>query len=62
MNNRDVGTLARLSAPLYNIDKGKIPDHILLKLSKLTLEEWEITKTRARPGSEAIKQAERDAN
>lgn len=49
------------SAPLHDIGKVGIPDHILLKPGKLTAAEWAIMKTHARLGSEAIEQAERDA-
>jgi len=49
------------SAPLHDIGKVGIPDHILLKPGKLTAAEWTIMKTHARLGSEAIEQAERDA-
>ena len=49
------------SAPLHDIGKVGIPDSILLKPGPLTAEEWEIMKTHARLGSDAIEQAERDA-
>ncbi|MDP2823000.1 MAG: two-component system response regulator [Sulfuritalea sp.] len=48
------------SAPLHDIGKVGIPDSILQKPGKLTPEEWEIMKTHARLGSDAIEQAERD--
>ena len=60
LSDRNIDLLAR-SAPLHDIGKVGIPDHILLKPGKLTPEEWEIMKTHARLGSEAIEQAERDA-
>ena len=53
--------LLALSAPLHDIGKVGIPDSILRKPGKLTPEEWEIMKTHARLGAEAIEQAERDA-
>ncbi len=49
------------SAPLHDIGKVGIPDHVLLKPGKLTPEEWEIMKTHAELGSNAIAQAEADA-
>lgn len=51
--------LAR-SAPLHDIGKVGIPDHILLKPGKLTPEEWVIMKTHAAQGSDAMEKAERD--
>ncbi|MBK1693460.1 two-component system response regulator [Chromatium weissei] len=49
------------SAPLHDIGKVGIPDSILLKPGKLTPAEWEVMKTHAKLGSDAIEQAERDA-
>ena len=51
--------LAR-SAPLHDIGKVGIPDHILLKPGKLTPDEWVIMKTHAAQGSDAMEKAERD--
>ncbi|MBV5310189.1 response regulator [Chromatium okenii] len=50
------------SAPLHDIGKVGIPDSILLKPGKLTPAEWEVMKTHAKLGSDAIEQAERDAD
>lgn len=50
------------SAPLHDIGKVGIPDSILLKPGKLTPDEWEIMKTHAKLGSDAIELAERDAD
>ncbi len=56
---RTIELLAK-SAPLHDIGKVGIPDYILRKPGKLTPDEWEIMKTHARLGSDAIEQAERD--
>lgn len=50
------------SAPLHDIGKVGIPDHILLKPGKLTPEEWQVMMTHARLGSDAIEQAEADVD
>ena len=60
LDERTVNALAQ-SAPLHDIGKVGIPDHILLKPGKLTVEEFEIMKTHAKLGSDAIEQAERDS-
>ena len=56
---RYINSLAK-SAPLHDIGKVGIPDHILLKPGRLTPEEWSIMQTHARLGGEAIEAAERD--
>ena len=53
-------TMLTRSAPLHDIGKVGIPDHILRKPGTLTAEEWAVMKTHAALGSEAIQQAERD--
>jgi putative two-component system response regulator len=60
LDERTVNALAQ-SAPLHDIGKVGIPDHILLKPGKLTPEEWEIMKTHAEIGAQAIAQAEADS-
>ena len=47
------------SAPLHDIGKVGVPDHILLKPGKLTAEEFTVMKTHARLGRDAIEKAER---
>jgi putative two-component system response regulator len=59
LDDRTIEALAQ-SAPLHDIGKVGIPDHILLKPGKLTPEEWEIMKTHAEIGAQAIAQAEAD--
>lgn len=60
MDDAYINLLTR-SAPLHDIGKVGIPDYILLKPGPLTADEWEIMKTHARLGAEAIELAERDA-
>ncbi|SES96044.1 two-component system response regulator [Paenibacillus sp. NFR01] len=47
-----------LSAPLHDIGKVGIPDHILLKPGPLTPEEFEVMKTHTTLGREAVLRAE----
>ena len=56
---RYIDLLSR-SAPLHDIGKVGIPDQILLKPDKLTPAEWQIMRTHAKLGSDAIEEAERD--
>ncbi len=60
LTDHTVNLLAK-SAPLHDIGKVGIPDNVLLKPGPLTAEEWEVMKTHARLGSDAIEQAEHDA-
>jgi putative two-component system response regulator len=60
LNDRNIDLLVK-SAPLHDIGKVGIPDHILLKPGRLTAAEWEIMKTHAKLGSDAIERAEADA-
>ncbi len=50
------------SAPLHDIGKVGIPDHILLKPGKLTDAEWVVMKTHCLIGARAIERAVRDAD
>jgi putative two-component system response regulator len=59
LSDRYIELLTR-SAPLHDIGKVGIPDHILLKPGPLTPAEWDIMKTHAKQGSDAIEQAEAD--
>ena len=54
-------TLMAKSAPLHDIGKVGIPDHILLKPGKLSPDEWVVMKTHAALGADAIARAEADA-
>jgi PAS domain S-box-containing protein len=59
LNDRYIDLLSR-SAPLHDVGKVGVPDHILLKPGPLTPDEWVVMQTHARLGSEAIEQAEQD--
>ena len=59
LTERYIDLISR-SAPLHDIGKVGIPDHILLKPGKLTAEEWAIMQTHAKLGSDAIERAESD--
>ncbi|MBY9080245.1 two-component system response regulator [Paenibacillus sp. HN-1] len=56
--NRETIDLITTSAPLHDIGKVGIPDHILLKPGPLTREEFEIMKTHTILGRDAILRAE----
>lgn len=59
LNQHNIDLLAK-SAPLHDIGKVGIPDSILQKAGPLTTAEWQVMKTHAKLGSDAIEQAERD--
>jgi putative two-component system response regulator len=59
LTDRYIELLTR-SAPLHDIGKVGVPDHILLKPGKLTDEEWIIMRKHTVLGSRVIDQAERD--
>jgi putative two-component system response regulator len=61
LTERNIELLVK-SAPLHDIGKVGVPDQILLKPGPLTPEEWEIMKTHAKLGSDAIELAEDDAD
>jgi putative two-component system response regulator len=58
LSDKYIDTLYR-SAPLHDIGKVGIPDHILLKPGRLTAEEFEIMKMHPTFGRDAIDKAER---
>ena len=45
------------TAPLHDVGKVGIPDKVLLKPGKLDAEEWDIMRTHAKLGGDALKQA-----
>lgn len=61
LDDRYIELLTR-SAPLHDIGKVAIPDHILTKPGALTEEEWVIMKTHAERGAAAIELAEQDVS
>ncbi|MFZ2162491.1 MAG: two-component system response regulator [Sideroxyarcus sp.] len=61
LTNKAVELMTK-SAPLHDIGKVGIPDHILLKPGKLTKEEWAIMKTHSMLGAMAIDRALRNAD
>ena len=61
LTKRNIELMTR-SAPLHDIGKVGIPDHILLKPGKLTPEEMTIMKTHSLIGAEAIEKAEHDVS
>ena len=60
LTSRNIDLMTK-SAPLHDIGKVGIPDSILQKPGPLTPTEWEIMKTHSRLGSDAVDQAETDA-
>jgi putative two-component system response regulator len=61
LNDVNIDLIAK-SAPLHDIGKVGIPDHVLLKPSPLTPAEWEIMRQHARLGAEAIDRAVADTH
>jgi len=59
LSNPYIELLAR-SAPLHDIGKVGIPDHILLKRGELTGDEMAVMRTHAKLGSDALEMAEKD--
>jgi len=59
LSDHAIELLAR-SAPLHDIGKVGVPDAILLKPGKLSASEWQIMKSHAEMGSNALEQAEVD--
>ena len=61
LDEQSISLIAK-SAPLHDIGKVGIPDHVLLKPGKLTSDEWAIMKTHARMGADAIDRAVADTH
>ncbi|WP_373070301.1 PAS domain S-box protein [Sulfurimonas sp.] len=58
--NDDEANLLKQASPMHDIGKVGIPDSILKKPAKLTLEEYEIMKTHAEIGYDMLKHSDRD--
>ena len=61
LDDVSIDLIAR-SAPLHDIGKVGIPDHVLLKPGQLTPEEWAIMKQHPRMGADAIERAVADTH
>jgi putative two-component system response regulator len=61
LDDHSIDLMAK-SAPLHDIGKVGIPDHVLLKPGKLTADEWEIMKGHAKLGADAIDRAVADTH
>ena len=59
--NSHIASLLFKAAPLHDIGKIGIPDHILLKPGPLTAAEWEIMKTHASIGESVLLSAEQQS-
>jgi len=57
--SEEEATLIKEASPMHDIGKVAIPDNILKKPGKLTIEEFEIMKTHARLGYEMLKHSKR---
>ena len=60
LNVRSINLIAQ-SAPLHDIGKVGIPDDVLLKPGQLSAAQWEVMKTHAQLGAEAIALAQAEA-
>ncbi len=60
LDDHSISLMAK-SAPLHDIGKVGIPDHVLLKPGPLDADEWAVMKTHAALGADAIERAEADA-
>jgi putative two-component system response regulator len=61
LDEHNIALIAK-SAPLHDIGKVGIPDRVLLKAGKLTADEWDIMKSHAQLGADAISRAVADTH